>query len=567
MTDITAPLPAAAAVSARTGGRLPWRLGAVAVAALAALPVVAVGVLAFGPSDGIWDHLVSTVLGDYVTTTIMLMAWVGAGVFVIGTATAWLVTMHRFPGDRIFAWALMLPIAVPAYVIAYVYTDVLEYAGPVQGVLRAMFDWHSPTDYWFPEIRSIGGAAAMMTLVLYPYVYLLARAAFIEQSVCALEVCRTLGRGPIDTFRTVALPMARPAIVLGVALACMEVLNDFGTVDFFAVRTLTAGLYDVWLNMSSTAGAAQIALVMLAFVFALVWLERWARRGRRFHNTTTKMRPLTPARLTGARAAAATAVCALPIALGFLLPAWVLVQNAVGFYRETLQTDVLRHALHSLALSATAAVVCVAVGLFLAYAARISGDGLTKTLGRFASLGYAVPGAVLAVGVVIPLAAFDNAVDAWLRDTVGLSSGLLLSGTAFAIVYGYVVRFLALAFGAMDSGLTRVTPAMEGAARTLGCSPSRTLARVHMPLVRASVMAALVLVFVDSMKELPMTMLLRPFNFDTLATFVHQYASDELFEEASLGALLIVVVGTLPVLILTRQLAQSRPGGAEATAP
>jgi len=540
-------------------GRRRWRWGALTIAAAMVLPVLAIVYLAISPSDGIWSHLVSTVLGDYVTTTLSLMTLVGLGVFLIGTGTAWMITMHRFPGDRILDWALMLPLAVPAYVIAYVYTDVLEYAGPVQGLARDLFGWQSARDYWFPEIRSVGGAAIMMTLVLYPYVYLLARAAFTEQSVCALEVCRTLGKGPWATFRTVALPMARPAIVLGVALPCMEVLNDFGTVDFFAVRTLTAGLYDVWLNMNSTPGAAQIAVVMLVFVIGLLWLERWARRGQQYHNTTTKLRPLTPQRLTGGKAALASMLCALPVILGFVLPAWVLASNAVRYYSETVQANVLQYALNSLGLSAAAALIAVTLGLFLAYGARISGDKTTRALTRFASMGYAVPGAVLAVGVVIPLAAFDNAVDAWMRDTWGISTGLLLSGTAFAIVYGYVVRFLALAFGAMDASLTKVTPNMEGAARTLGCGPAKTLGRVHLPLIRASILAALVLVFVDAMKELPMTMLLRPFNFDTLATFVHQYASDELFEEASLGALLIVLVGTLPVVILTRQLTRARP--------
>ncbi|MHC8509153.1 MAG: ABC transporter permease [Rhodospirillales bacterium] len=522
------------------------------IAATAGAPILAVAVLAFGDTGGVWAHLVRTVLADYVTVTLALTALTGFGVFIIGTGAAWLVTMHRFPGDKILGWALVLPIAAPAYIIAYVYTDVLEYAGPVQSALRAAFGWGSPHDYWFPDIRSLGGAACVMTLVLYPYVYLMARAAFAEQSVSALEVARTLGLGPKRAFLRVALPMARPAIVLGTAVACMEVLNDFGTADFFAVRTLTVGLFDVWLNMNSLSGAARIAVIMLVFAGGLLWLERWARRGRRFHNTTTKQQPITRTRLTGRAAVGATLFCALPVLFGFALPAGVLAANALKFHAAAADAGVWRHALHSLELATAAACAAAALGLLLAYGARVSAGRAGAALARFASLGYAVPGAVLAVGVIIPLATVDSVINGFTGAVFNAAPSLILSGTAFAVVYGYVVRFLALAYGAADAGLTKVTPNMEGAARTLGLGPGAAFRRVHMPLMRASIMAAAALVFVDSMKELPMTMLLRPFNFDTLATFVHQYASDELFEEASLGALLIVTAGVIPVILLIR---------------
>ncbi|MCB2102436.1 MAG: iron ABC transporter permease, partial [Rhodobacterales bacterium] len=541
-----------------------WTAGTLLVATLVAAPVVAIAVLALAPSDGIWHHLATTVLPGYVATSLTLMVGVGLGTGFGGVATAWLVTMYRFPGRRLFEWALLLPLAVPAYVNAYVFTDFLEYAGPLQTALRDIFGWSNRQDYWFPEIRSVGGAIAMMTLVLYPYVYLLARAAFLSQPACVLEVSRTLGKGPWASFFRVALPLARPAIAVGVSLVLMEVLNDFGTVDFFAVNTFTAGIYDVWMNMNSTAGAAQLAMVLLLFVVALIVIERRSRRDQRFHQTTTRVKSLPTQPLGPVTGPLATVFCALPIALGFVFPATVLGRYALQHYEVTLESDFLQHAWHSLALSGGSAVVAVAVGLFLAYGARLGGGGTATRIGvRVASLGYAVPGAVLAVGVIVPMAALDNSVDAFMRTTFGMPTGLLLSGTVFAVGYGYLVRFLALSYGAGESGLARVTPAMDGAARTLGATPFGVLRRVHMPMLRGSLVTGGILVFVDCMKELPMTVILRPFNFETLATFVHQYASDELLEECALGALAIVAVGVLPVVFLSRSLRGLRPEAEE----
>ncbi|MSO93917.1 MAG: iron ABC transporter permease [Rhodospirillales bacterium] len=539
-----------------------WTLGTLLVAAFVAAPVLSVLVLATAPSGDIWRHLSSTVLPHYIETTLLLMAGVGAGTLVIGVGAAWVVTMCRFPGSRLFEWALLLPLAVPAYVIAYVYTDLLEYAGPVQGALREMFGWRNRRDYWFPEIRSLGGAVAMMTLVLYPYVYVVSRAAFLEQSVCVLEASRTLGKNAWQSFFHVALPLARPAIVIGVSLALMETLNDFGTVDYFAVKTFTAGIFDVWLNMSSTAGAAQLAAVMLAFVLAIIGLERWARRGRRFHATSTRYSALPSYRLTGLRALGAVLLCALPVAFGFLVPAGLLLAYAARHYEDSLNGPFLSYLANSLALSSSSAAIAVAVGLFLAYGVRLSKAAFVRAVARFASVGYALPGAVLAVGVMIPLAALDNAIDAAFRSAFGISTGLLLSGTTVAITIGYIARFLALSFGTVEASLTKITPSMDGAARTLGLGPAATLARVHLPMMRGSVLSAAILVFVDGMKELPMTMLLRPFNFDTLATYVHQFASREHFEEAAVGALAIVVAGMLPVILLSATIRQSRPGHA-----
>ncbi len=536
-----------------------WTFFAFCVTALIGAPIITVIILAFTDTSDIWQHLFNTVLGTYVQQTLLLMIGVGVGVTVIGTSTAWLVTMCRFPGSRIFEWALLLPLAVPGYVLAFVITDQLEYAGTVQVFLRDIFGWTSARDYWFPEIRSLPSATIVFTLVLYPYVYLLARAAFLEQSVCALEVARTLGRSSWGSFFSVALPLARPAIVVGVMLALMEVLNDFGTVDYFAVQTFTAGIFDVWLNMNSTAGAAQLSTVLLAFVLVLIVLERTARQGKKFHHTSTKYSELPSYRLRGKRAFWAFVLCALPVLLGFIIPASVLTQYALNFYEETLAADYFRYVANSLTLSITAAVVAVMIGLFLAYAVRLSPSPAIKIAARAASVGYAIPGAILAVGVLWPLGALDSMISL-LGDYAGIAIGAVMAGTIVPILYGYLVRFLALAYGASESSLGKVTPNMDGAARTLGATPFAALKSVHYPLMRGSLLTAGILVFVDCMKELPLTIILRPFNFDTLATFVYQYASDELIEESALGALTIVGAGIIPVILLSVTITRSRPG-------
>lgn len=543
---VTAPVPGRRSRPGRA-----WIVGGAVIAALALAPLAAVAVIAAGDSGDIWGHLATTVLPGYVWTTVQLMALVAVGTLVIGTGTAWLVAVCRFPGRRILEWALLLPLAVPAYVIAYVYTDLLEYAGPVQTALRDLFGWRTSRDYWFPEIRSLGGAAAMMTLVLYPYVYLLARTAFREQAGGVLEVARTLGRGPWRAFVTVALPLARPAVAVGVALALMETLNDFGTVSYFAVHTLTAGLYGVWLTMGSTIGAAQIGLVMLSFVAALVMLERRGRQGRRHHAVRPRTAVLP---LAGARAWLATAACAAPVVLGFVVPASVLAGYALPRLDQALAGGYGTAALHSLGLAIGAGVLAVTVAVFLAYARRLGRGRALHGLLNATMLGYAIPGAVLAIGVLVPFGALDNAIDGLARDLFGVSTGLLLSGSVAALLYAYVARFLAMAYGAVDAGLGRVRPGLDMAARTLGAGPGRILGRIHLPLLRGSLVTAGLLVFVDTMKELPATLILRPFDFDTLAVQVYQYASDELLAQAAPGALTIVLAGLLPVILLSRTL-------------
>jgi len=560
MIDGMAPQRAAGAKKEIWSWLNVWSIGTVLIAATMTVPILAVLYIGLTPGDEIWSHLVDTVLPGYITTTLLLMIGVGVGTLLIGVSSAWLVSTCRFPGRRMFEWALLLPMAMPAYVIAYVYTDIFEYAGPIQGLLRDIFGWTTKRDYWFPEIRSLGGAVSMMTLVLYPYVYLLSRAAFMEQSVCVLEASRVLGRGPWRSFFSVALPLARPAIVIGVSLVLMETLNDFGTVDFFAVGTFTLGIYDVWLNMNNVAGAAQLAGFLLFFVIFLVLAERFGRRKQRFHNSTSKYKTQPDYNLQGWAKRGAVIGCTLPVAFGFLLPAMVLGGYAVIHFEDAANSDVLRHAGNSVMLSALAAVLALAIGIFMAYAVRLRKERLVTFMARLASFGYAVPGSVLAVGVLVSLGAMDNGIDGFMRRNFNLSTGLLFSGTIAAVTFGYLVRFLALSFGSVEASLSKITPSMDGAAASLGHKPFSTLRRIHLPLIRGSALTAAIMVFVDCMKELPMTVILRPFNFQTLATYVHQYASDEQLGEASLAALAIVGFGIVPVIVLSFAITKSRPG-------
>ena len=537
----------------------PWTAGSVVVAVLVALPIVTVLTMAMFPSENIWPHLLDTVLPGYVVNTLELMLGVALGTILIGVTTAWLITMCDFPGRRIFEWALVLPLAMPAYVVAYVYTDILEFAGPVQGLLRDLTGWQTGREYWFPEIRSLGGAITIMTMVLYPYVYLLARSAFLEQSSGVGEAARTLGCTAWAAFRRVSLPMARPSIVVGVSLVLMETLNDFGTVDFFAVETLTTGMFNVWLVMNNTGGGAQIAVVMLMFVICLLIAERTARRRRGYHDMSTRPGFSIRYSLSTGRKAAAIIVCATPFIVGFAVPAGLLISYAVEFYDVSIENQFPQAAANSILLAGLAAGIAATIGLFLAYAVRMRKSRSLTLLARFASLGYAVPGAVLAIGILFPFGLFDNAVDDFMRGTFGVSTGLLLSGTIVAILFAYVVRFLALAYGTLEAGLGRVTPHMDDAARTLRHGPAKALIKVNLPIISGSIMTAAILIFVDSMKELPATLLLRPFNFDTLATYVYQFASDELLEECALGALTIVAAGVIPVILLTRVMGRRRP--------
>ena len=528
-------------------GPLGWL--ALGTALLVMLPVAAVLASALGSGAGTWAHLAGTVLGRSVGNTALLLLGVACGVSTMGVLAAWLVTSFRFAGRRALEWALMLPLAMPAYVMAYAYTDWLQFSGPVQSALRALTGWQA-REYWFPEVRSLGGAMVVLSLALYPYVYLIARAAFLDVSRSALEAARLAGRSPLECFRRVALPLARPAIVAGAALALMETLADFGTVSYFGLEVLTTAIFKAWLAMNDPAAAGQLSACLLGFVVVVVGVER-ANRGRAAYHGPRK--PALPQPLRGWRSALACAACAAPVALGFLLPAGILVAHAATDPEAQPGTRLATLAGNSVAIAAATAAIGALLATAMAYAARVCRAPAVAVANRIAGLGYAIPGAVIAVGVLLPLGRVDNWLAAQLESLTGERAGLVLTGSAAALVFAYLVRFLAVALQAMEAGLARVTPSMDDAARSLGQSPARALARVHAPLIAPSLATACLLLFVDVMKELPATLAMRPFDFDTLAVEAYNLARDERLAEAALPSLAIVAVALLPLVFVTRR--------------
>lgn len=531
---------------------MPWlQASAALVALLVSVPVVVVALNLLVPRTDTWRHLAGTVLPDYVANTLLLAALVGAGVAVIGVGCAWLTSACRFPLAGFFQWALLLPLATPAYVMAYVYTDFLQFAGLVQGMLRAVFGWQAG-DYWFPDVRSLGGAAFVLAFVLYPYVYLLARAAFLEQSAGVLETARMLGHGPWRSFFGIALPLARPGIAAGIALCLMETLADYGTVAYFGVDTFSTGIFRAWFSLGDPVAAAQLGALLLAGVGAVLALERLGRGRAAYHSAGR--RRAAPYALKGGRAAAAIAACTAPLAIGFALPAVLLVRLAVQEESAAIGARFARLAWNSVTLAAVSSALVAGCALVIAYAARLRPGTATRVVQRVAGLGYAVPGVVIAVGVMVPLTRLDHALSALMQVAGGAPAKLLFSGTVIALLYAYLVRFLAVALQSVEAGLARIRRSMDDAARSLGAGPAATLARVHAPLLARSLFAALLLAFVDVMKELPATLALRPFDFDTLAVQTFNLAKDERLAEASVPALAIVLVGLIPVYWLARGL-------------
>ncbi len=534
-----------------------WTPGVLLVALFFSLPIFTIAGFVAVPSNEIWQHLVDTVLFEYLRNSALMMLGVAGGTLLIGVGCAWLTSVCVFPGKRLFAWALLLPLAFPAYIIAYTYTGMFDFAGPLQTWIRELTGWGA-RDYYFPEVRSLGGAVVMFSLVLYPYVYLLARAAFLEQSVCVLEVSRTLGCSVWASFYRVALPLARPAVVAGLSLALMETLADYGTVAYFGLGVFTTGIFRTWFGLGDAAAAAKLAAILMIFVFTLIVVERWSRRRARYHHPTYRYRELPQYRLRGWRAGLAFAACFLPLFAGFLLPAGQLALWALDTWREMVDASFVELAFNSLRLSVGAALLAVVLALFLAYGKRLLDSKAIDAAIRVVATGYAVPGTVIAVGVIIPLAWFDNNLDALLRSRFDISSGLLLSGSLFAVMFAYMVRFLAVSIQAVESGLLKIRRSMDEAARSLACPPTRILLRVHLPLMKGTVLTAMLIVFVDVMKELPATLILRPFDFNTLAVRAFELASDERLADSSTAALAIVAVGLLPVILLSRSIGAAR---------
>jgi iron(III) transport system permease protein len=537
-----------------------WSVAVACIMALIALPIFTVLALAVAPADNIWPQLIASVLPAALFNTLVLMTLTGLATLVTGAATAWLVTMYRFPGRVLADRLLVLPLSIPGYIAAYVYGDLLAYSGPLQAGLRSAFGLPPGTPALIPDVRSLWGAIFVLASVLYPYVYLSARASFVQQSVCALEVARTLGRTPMGVFWAVALPMARPALVAGVALVMMECLADLAAVQYLGVPTLTASIYATWLQRSNLGGAAQLATVLIGVVGVVFFVEAWARGGAQTH-TTGRYRSIPFHELEGWKGWAATAACLLPFIVGFAVPVAVLTLNAATHLAPAFEAGFWPAVRNSVVLAACSATAAVLVALVLAYARRVAPNGLTRPAARIAGLGYAVPGTVLAIGLLIPLGALDNRIDAFARSAFGVSTGLLLTGSLLALTFAYVIRFLAVALGALEGGLSRISPNLDAAARALGETPLSVLYRVHLPLLTPALASGCLLVFVDAMKELPATLLMRPFNFETLATHVYSLATIEQFEAAAPGSLMIVIAGLLPVLALHRAIAAGRSGG------
>jgi len=523
-----------------------------------ALPLLVIIGFVFTGSADVFSHLYETVLSDYITNSLLLMLGVGFGVLLLGIPTAWLTSVCDFPGRKVFAWALLLPLAVPAYIIAYTYTGLLDYAGPVQTAIRDITGL-GYGEYWFFEIRSLTGAILMLALVLYPYVYLLSRAAFLEQSASTLEVSRTLGYNQWQGLFRLALPLARPAIIAGLTLALMETLADFGTVKYFGVSTFTTGIFRTFYGFGDSAAAAQLAAFLLGFVALLVLVEKYSRRKARYHSSAEFKAKAKLIELKGGKAAFAFLICLLPVLFGFLIPAAVL-----GYWSLT-QADLsdgsfLELAWNSFYLAFLAALIAVGFALLLAYAGRLSPSKGVRFSIAAAGMGYALPGTIIAVGVIIPFAWFDHQLIAAAKSWFDIDLGLVLSGSIIALLFAYTVRFLAVSLGSVQSGLGKIKPSLDGAARTLGCSPFQVLKQIHVPLMRSSVLTALLIVFVDVLKELPATLILRPFNFNTLAVRAFELASDERLVDAAPASLLIVIVGLLPVILLSRSIAKGRAG-------
>jgi iron(III) transport system permease protein len=530
-----------------------WLVASGCIALLVLAPIAALVAAASGGSAGLWEELIAYVLPAAVRDTLVLLVGVATLAVTIGAGTAWLTTAYDFPGRKVVDWALLLPLAVPTYIIAYAYLDILHPVGPVQTALRSWLGVENPRDLRLPDIRSMWGCVTLLSFALYPYVYLATRAMFLMQSANLIDVARTLGSSRGRVFLRVAIPLARPAIAVGVTLALLEALNDIGAAEFLGVRTLTVSIYTTWVTRSDLAGAAQIAVAMLIVVLALVVLERHARRQQRYANDAQHPRPLTPHRLPGWYGVLALAATSAPVAIGFVFPAAYLLDATLERLRFAgLSPTIVTETFNTVVVSVAATAITIGAGVIVAYAARMSSGRPTAVFSQMVSLGYAVPGTVLAIGLLPIVTGIEAGVDTVTRGLLGFSSGLLLLGTGVAVVYAYLARFLAVATGGIDAGFSRISPSIDDAARTLGQTASSRLWRIHLPLARPALATAALLVFVDCMKELPATLLLRPLGFETLATHLYGEAVRGTYEDAAIAALLIVLAGLVPVIVLAR---------------
>jgi len=529
---------------------LPW-----AVTCILLLPVLALFLSAsVNDQGGYFQHLLDTVLFSYISNTVLLILCVSLLSLLFALPCAWLVACCEFPSRSILQWVLMLPLAIPPYIIAIVYTDLLDFAGPIQRALRALFHWQSVGDYYFPDIRTLFGAAIILALALYPYLYLLLRSAFLTQSGSLFQAARSLGLSPIKAFWRVSIPLSRSAMAVGISLIAMETLGDFATVNYFAVSTLTTAVYDTWLELGSLSTAAKISSLMLLALVVLISLENYSRRKQRVYQRNGSVQTELRFVLTGWKKAAALCFTWGLVAFALFIPLLTLLYYAMHYFQASLNDDLLNYTLNSLWLAFLVAFLALLVALIVNFYQRLSPGFAANASIRLSSLGYAVPGTVVAIGVLIPL----TSIDLWLNDVLidsGLPSvGLILSGSLFILVLGYLVRFSAIAVGSVNSSLMQVSPSLDLAARTLGKSAFKTLYYVNLPLIKKGLLTAFILVFIEAMKELPAALLLRPFNFETLATYVYQFVSDETIEYAALPALMIIALGLIPFIVVNRLL-------------
>jgi iron(III) transport system permease protein len=520
------------------------------------LPLLAIVWQSFGDDQDVFAQLWQTVLPDYLLNTLLLVVGVATLSMFIGVPIAWLVAMCQFPLRRFYVWGMLLPLAMPSYVVAFVYTDLLEYAGPIQSTMREFFGWNSAQDYAFFDVRTLSGATVMLALVLYPYVYLLARTAFLEQSQALVQSARMLGCSPWQSFWRISLPLARPAIAIAVALVAMESLADFAVVHYFAVPTLTTAVYDTWLGYGSLAAAARLSVLMLAVLFVLISVERLGRKKQRHYQRGSGQETIVRHQLTGVKGLLASIFCGGIFMAGFGVPFISLIDMAINYFDQSWNNQFFEYSINSLLLASGVALICLIIAIVLGFFKRLSTHKASDIAPKLASTGYALPGTVLAIGVLIPLSLFDRGINEFIESMGFDGPGLILSGTVFAIVAGYVVRFSALAIGSVESSLNKVSPSIDMVSVTLGTSPLAMLFKVHLPLIRKGCFAGALLVFIESMKELPAALLLRPFDYETLATYVYQFVSDEQLEQGALAAIVIVVVGLVPLLFLNRSLEQ-----------
>lgn len=530
-----------------------WSIVGFLIASILVLPLLALIFQSLSHDEKVFGHLLNTVLPTYITNTLSLMVLVALGSLFIATPAAWLIARCNFVGHKVFQWALLLPLAMPAYLVAYVYTDLFDYAGPVQKSLRTWCNWQSSQDYYFPEVRSIGGAAIMLSLVLFPYIYLLARTSFKEQSISLQQAARVMGCSPWQSFWRLSLPMARPALAVGMALVIMETVADFATVSYFAVPTLTTAVYDTWLGYGSLAAASKLSVIILLVIFMTVGFERFARRKQQVYQKQAKGTQNQLYSLKGIKSWLAFSYCLLLLSLAFLLPFAILLQYAWQYFEQSWNASFIEYSLNSLTLSAMVSVLCVLMALLLIFIRRMSPYSWDNIPSRLVAFGYALPGTVLAIGILVPLIALDFAINdvyLWLGK---VQPGLILSGSIFALIFAFCVRFAAISIGSVEASYKNISPSLDYAAVTMGQSSMQLFFRIHLPLLRKGILVGMLLVFIESMKELPAVLLLRPIGYENLATHVFQFISDEQLELGALAAIVIVLVGLIPLIFLNQQ--------------